>query len=57
MKPRISIMTIGVDDLERAVTFYRDGPGCPTVVFFDLLNGQKLARWSWKDATEFSLGQ
>ena len=61
MKPRISIITIGVDDLERALRFYRDGLGLPTrgivgteyehgaVAFFDLLNGQKLAIWSRKD--------
>ena len=30
MKPRISIITIGVDDLERAVRFYREGLGFPT---------------------------
>src|SRR4029453_3963791 len=81
MRPRISIITLGVDDLERALTFYRDGLGLPTrgivgteyphgaVVFFDLVNGQKLAVWSRKDmaheakvplsprsATECSLG-
>jgi hypothetical protein len=61
MKPRISIITIGVDDLERALRFYRDGLGFPTrgivgteyehgaVAFFDLLNGQKLAIWTRKD--------
>jgi catechol 2,3-dioxygenase-like lactoylglutathione lyase family enzyme len=61
MKPRISIITIGVDDLERAVRFYRDGLGFPTrgivgteyehgaVAFFDLVNGQKLALWSRRD--------
>jgi len=61
MRPRISIITLGVDDLERALTFYRDGLGLPTrgivgteypygaVVFFDLENGQKLALWSRKD--------
>ncbi len=27
MKPRITVVTIGVDDLERAVRFYRDGLG------------------------------
>jgi catechol 2,3-dioxygenase-like lactoylglutathione lyase family enzyme len=27
MKPRISIITIGVDDLKRALRFYRDGLG------------------------------
>jgi len=25
MKPRITLLTLGVDDLERAVRFYRDG--------------------------------
>lgn len=61
MKARISIITIGVDDLQRALVFYRDGLGFPTrgivgteyehgaVAFFDLLNGQKLAVWSRKD--------
>lgn len=29
MKPRISIITLGVADLERAITFYRDGLGLP----------------------------
>jgi len=30
MKPRITIITLCVDDLERAVQFYRDGLGLPT---------------------------
>ena len=30
MKPRISVITLGVDDLERAVAFYRDGLGLTT---------------------------
>ena len=25
MKPRITLITLGVDDLQRAVRFYRDG--------------------------------
>ena len=57
MKPRISVLTLGVDDLERAVAFYRDGLGLPTqgivgrefehgaVAFFDLAAGLKLAVW------------
>ena len=57
MKPHISVLTIGVDDLERAVAFYRDGLGLPTkgiigtefehgaVAFFDLAGGLKLAVW------------
>ena len=55
MKPRITVITVGVDDLERALKFYRDGLGFPTrgiigtefehgaVAFFDLQNGLKLA--------------
>lgn len=27
MKPRITALTIGVDDLERSIAFYRDGLG------------------------------
>jgi hypothetical protein len=61
MKPRISLLTIGVDDLERAVAFYRDGLGLPTkgivgrefehgaVAFFDLQAGLKLAVWPRRD--------
>lgn len=57
MKPRISLITLGVDDLERAVRFYRDGLGWPTegivgtefehgaVAFFDLHPGLRLALW------------
>lgn len=51
------MITLGVDDLERAVRFYRDGLGLPTpgivgqafehgaVAFFDLQPGLKLAVW------------
>lgn len=57
MKPRITVLTIGVDDLERAFAFYKDGLGLPTkgvvgrefehgaVAFFDLEAGLKLAVW------------
>jgi catechol 2,3-dioxygenase-like lactoylglutathione lyase family enzyme len=57
MKPRITVVTIGVDDLERSVRFYRDGLGLQTrgiigtefahgaVAFFDLEHGLKLALW------------
>jgi hypothetical protein len=57
MKPRITLLTLGVDDLERAVAFYRDGLGFRTegivgtefehgaVAFFDLQAGLKLALW------------
>lgn len=30
MQPRISVLTIGVDDLETAMRFYRDGLGLET---------------------------
>ena len=30
MQPRITVITIGVDDLERALRFYRDGLGLAT---------------------------
>lgn len=29
MEPRITLITLGVTDLERAITFYRDGLGLP----------------------------
>ena len=57
MKPRIAIVTVVVDDLERALRFYRDGLGLATkgivgeefdygaVAFFDLQDGVKLAIW------------
>ena len=60
MKPRITILTIGVDDLERSLAFYRDGLGLKTdgivgqefeygaVAFIDLENGAKLALWPRK---------
>lgn len=61
MKPRISVLTLGVADLERSVAFYRDGLGLPTqgivgsefehgaVAFFDLAGGLKLAVWARAD--------
>ena len=49
MEPRISLVTLGVSDLERAVAFYRDGLGFPTtykpgdpVAFFNT-GGARLA--------------
>lgn len=60
MQPRITLITLAVDDLERAVAFYRDGLGLATkgivgtefengaVAFFDLAHGQKLALWPRK---------
>jgi len=60
MKPRISVLTLGVTDLEKSVEFYRDGLGIQTegivgeefehgaVAFFDLEDGLKLALWPRK---------
>jgi uncharacterized protein len=61
MKPRFSVITLGVNDLEKAVDFYRVGLGLPTngivgkefehgaVAFFDLTSGLKLAVWAHDD--------
>jgi uncharacterized protein len=61
MEPRITLLTLGVDDLERAVAFYRDGLGFPTqgivgtefehgaVAFFELAGGLRLALWRRRD--------
>ena len=58
MRPHITVITLGVDDLERSLVFYRDGLGLPTrgiigqefehgaVAFFDLHAGLKLAIWA-----------
>jgi catechol 2,3-dioxygenase-like lactoylglutathione lyase family enzyme len=60
MKPRVTLITLGVDDLERSVRFYRDGLGFKTdgivgeqfehgaVAFFQLQPGLKLATWPRK---------
>jgi catechol 2,3-dioxygenase-like lactoylglutathione lyase family enzyme len=57
MKSRVSFITLGVDDLERALRFYRDGLGLKSegivgtefeygaVAFFDLQPGLRLALW------------
>jgi uncharacterized protein len=57
MKPRITVITIGVDDLDASLRFYRVGLGFPTegiigqefeygaVVFIDLQPGLRLALW------------
>jgi len=71
MRPRITLITIGVDDLERSLAFYRDGLGLATegivgtqfehgaVVFFELDGGFKLALWPRKSLahdTKLSVG-
>lgn len=57
MKPRISVITLAVDDLERAVRFYREGLDLQTegivgqefeygaVAFFELEGAIRLALW------------
>ncbi|HEU4690202.1 MAG TPA: VOC family protein [Vicinamibacterales bacterium] len=57
MKARISVLTVGVDNLERSLAFYRNGLGLRTegivgtefehgaVAFFDLEGELKLALW------------
>lgn len=64
MKPRITVLTLGVDDLDKAVEFYKDGLGLPTegivgkefengaVAFFDLQDGLKLALWPRKSISK-----
>lgn len=61
MQPRISVITLGVADLERAFRFYSEGLGLPSagimgrefehgaVAFFDLDGGLKLAVWAEDD--------
>lgn len=61
MKPHITVLTLGVADLERSLAFYRDGLGLPTegiigkefehgaVVFFKLAGGVTLALWAQDD--------
>lgn len=60
MKARVTLITLGVDDLPRAVAFYRGGLGWKTegivgeqfedgaVAFFDLEHGLRLALWPRK---------
>jgi catechol 2,3-dioxygenase-like lactoylglutathione lyase family enzyme len=57
MNPHLTLLTLGVSDLERSVAFYRDGLGFSTkgiigtefengaVAFFNLQSGLKLALW------------
>jgi catechol 2,3-dioxygenase-like lactoylglutathione lyase family enzyme len=57
MIPAVTLLTLAVADLDRAVAFYRDGLGWPTegiigkefehgaVAFFDLQGGLRLALW------------
>ena len=55
MEPRISIITLGVSDLERSLRFYRDGLGLPTsrdaaggIIFFQT-SGVCLALYPYEE--------
>lgn len=64
MKAKITVLTLGVADLDKSVKFYCDGLGLPTegiigkefeygaVAFFDLQNGLKLALWPRKSISK-----
>jgi len=66
MKPRITLITLGVDNLEASLTFYRDGLGLQTngiigtefeygaVAFFELQSGLKLALYPRKSLAKDS---
>ncbi len=57
MKARVTLITLGVDDLKNALAFYRDGLGLPSagivgeefehgaVAFFELQPGLRMALW------------
>ena len=58
MKPRISMISLGVQDLRKATTFYQDGLGLPRlqpysddITFFDL-NGSWLGLYPWDKLAE-----
>jgi catechol 2,3-dioxygenase-like lactoylglutathione lyase family enzyme len=58
VEPRISILTLGVSDLQRAIRFYRDGLGLPTnykdgegIAFFQL-RGTWLALYPYEALAE-----
>lgn len=60
MKPRVTLITLGVEDLDRSFKFYHEGLGLPSagivgrefeygaVAFFDLQVGLRLALWPRK---------
>ena len=66
MKPRITLITLGVEDLDASLAFYREGLGLETqgivgtefdygaVVFFDLESGLKLALYPRKSLSQDS---
>lgn len=66
MKALITVITLGVDDVEKSLRFYGDGLGWKTegiigkefehgaVAFFDLQDGLKLAIWPRKSISHDS---
>ncbi len=57
MKHRISMITLGVDDLERSIMFYKEGLGFPQMdsppdVAFFTLNGSWLGLYSRSSLAE-----
>jgi uncharacterized protein len=57
MKPRVTLITLGVDDLKKSLAFYREGLGLPSqgivgeqfehgaVAFFELRPDFRIALW------------
>ena len=57
MKPRISMITLGVNDLETSIRFYQDGLGFPKMestpdVAFFTLNGSWLGLYNRESLAE-----
>lgn len=58
MEPRISLITLGVEDLERSYRFYTEGLGFPTTrkpdggVIFYRMRGTALALYSYEALAE-----
>ena len=57
MKPRISMITLGVSDLEKSIKFYKEGLGFPrkeypTEIAFFTLNGSWLSLYNRESLAE-----
>ena len=57
MKPRISMITLGVSDLEKSIKFYKEGLGfprkeSPTEIAFFTLNGSWLSLYNRESLAE-----
>ncbi len=57
MQPRINMVTLGVNDMEKAIRFYENGLGLPRMPFegsaaFFLLNGSWLSLYPWNALAE-----